>query len=194
MFSKQLLLCFSFAMLSLPLGISSAAAQTAPPPNGFPIAQQNAPQPIYKKRFGVGYKIGNGLGFTGADIVVGLTDNFSIALQASYFADEDSDGTKITGSGFAPFVEYRFSDTGSTPYIAGGLVHARLSRDNVTGSASGGFGNIGWQWRWETGFAVHVGAGIGFLTSIKAEDGVNSIERSGGTYFNLESGLRYFFF
>ncbi len=193
-FSKYLLLCVS--LLSASASAANAQQNAQQPPGGPQAAEINAAatQPSYRRSFGVGYKIGNGLGFQGADVVIGLTDQFSLGLQANNFSSTDSAGSKISGYGVAPFAEYRLNVSGSTPYLSAGLLYATLTLDDVRASASGGFANIGWQWRWQFGLAVHVGAGVGYLGSVKATDGINSIERSGGAHFNIESGLRYFFF
>ena len=144
--------------------------------------------------FGVGYKIGNGLGFVGADVVVGLGEHLSLGLQANYFAFKMDNDETATGYGGVPFVQYRFFKPRSSPYVSAGPVYAHLGFNNVTASATGALANVGWEWVWARGLSLNVGAGIAHLGAVKATDGITSIEKPGGTFFNIESALRYYFF
>lgn len=166
--------------------ISNAAAAEA--------AISAAAAPSNPHTFGVGYKIGNGLGFTGADVVVGLGEHFSLGLQGNYFSFKMDNGDTATGYGAVPFAQYRFFKPRSTPYVSAGLVYAKLGFKDVTSSATGAVANVGWEWVWSTGLSVNVGAGIAHLGAVKATDGFTSIEKPGGTFFNLEAALRYYFF
>jgi hypothetical protein len=58
---------------------------------------------------------------------------------------------------------------------------------------SGGFFNAGYEWRWTNGLGVLLGGGIAHLTSVHATDGINTVETRGGTFPNLEVGVRYLF-
>ena len=50
----------------------------------MPPAQ--APEESISKHVGVGYKIGNGLGFVGGDIIISPVDHLTLDLQANWFS------------------------------------------------------------------------------------------------------------
>jgi hypothetical protein len=166
---------FGFAVLS---GAARADDQPPPPP---------PPQ-----RLGVGYKIGNGLGLLGADVVVGLVEHLSLDLQVNYAAASTAIGN-ASGFGFAPAVHVELFPTGSTPYLALGYVYLKLQVNDVEGSASGYFANLGYNWKWASGLGIVVGAGVVFVPKVSATNGVETIETSGGAAFNIEAGIRYMF-
>ncbi|MDX2019491.1 MAG: hypothetical protein SF187_04570 [Deltaproteobacteria bacterium] len=143
---------------------------------------------------GVGYKIGNGLGFLGADAVLGVGEHLSLGLQANYFSDTSELGDKYTGYGVLPFVQYRFRAPGSSPYLSAGPLYAHVRLNDVTAAAYGAVLNAGWEWIWSSGIAINVGAGASYLGKITATDGFTTVERGGGVAFNIEAALRYYFF
>jgi hypothetical protein len=101
---------------------------------------------------------------------------------------------KFVPSGLAPSAQLHFyKGQVSSPYVGLGFVYASLSLDNVTSSTNGFFANAGWEWRWTNGLGILLGAGVSHLGNVHATDGVNTIDRPGGTLFNLEVGLRYMF-
>jgi hypothetical protein len=162
-----------------------------PPPVAY--APPRAEPPVPEKHLGVGFKIGNGLGFTGADIIIAPVNHLAFDLQANVFSVDTGSGT-ATGHGFAPAVQGRlFADQVSTPYVGVGLVYATVSLDNVTASATGVFANLGYEWRWGSGIGIILGGGVSHVGNIRATDGVTTIDQSGGTHFNLEAGLRFMF-
>jgi hypothetical protein len=198
-------LVFAVAFLGLAWGTlasATAVAQTAPPPSSppppLPPVASAAPSavpspPPPEKRLGVGFKIGNGLGFVGGDLIVAPIDHLAFDLQASWLSDKLDTGT-ATGYGFAPGVQGRlFAGQVSTPYVALGLLYAHLALNGVTASATGFFMNIGYEWRWDFGLGILLGAGVGHLGTVHATDGVTSLDSPGGTHFNLEAGVRYSF-
>lgn len=148
---------------------------------------------VASKRLGVGYKAGNGLGFVGADVIISPVDHLTFDLQANYFSAKTNSGT-ASGYGLAPAIQgHLFKGQVSSPYIGLGYVFASLSLDNVSASASGVFGNVGYEWRWESGLGIILGAGVGHLGTVHATNGVETLDAPGGTYFNLETGLRFMF-
>lgn len=54
------------------------ATETSPPP------APAEPEEPSSKRLGLGYKIGNGLGFVGADVIVNVVDHLSLDLQVNH--------------------------------------------------------------------------------------------------------------
>jgi len=148
---------------------------------------------VASKRLGVGYKIGNGLGFVGADVIIVPMDHLSLDLQANYLSVGTDAGT-ATGYGLAPSVQaHLFKGQVSSPYLGLGYVFASLSLDTITSSTSGFFANVGYDWRWSSGLGILVGAGVAHLGNVHATNGVETLDRPGGTLFNLEVGLRYMF-
>jgi len=145
------------------------------------------------KRIGVGYKLGNGLGFVGADVIVAPIEHLSVDLQANWFS-ASSDGTSASGYGLAPSLQaHLFKGQVSSPYLGLGYVFASLSLGGVTASTSGVFANVGYEWRWRSGLGILVGGGVGHLGNVHVSNGAETLDLPGGTHFNLEAGLRYMF-
>lgn len=119
---------------------------------------------------GIGYKLGNGIGFTGADLIVNPLPNVSLDLQAGL-----AEGT----FGVAPAIQLHL-DPLSGPYIGAGYQYVR---GNATvASNHGAFANVGWQFRPITNVGVLVGVGYQQLLRPTTEGGLN-----------IEAGVRYFF-
>ena len=152
-------------------------------------AESSAPH-----RLGVGYKIGNGLGFLGADLVAGLTEHLTLGLQANYFAVQSGAGETAKGYGVVPFAQYRFFAPGSSPYVSAGPLYLRLKLNDVTASATGGVANGGWEWIWSSGISINLGAGVSYLRKLTVTDGFTTVERDGGLNFNIEAALRFYFY
>jgi hypothetical protein len=181
--------------------MSVALAQTPaayPPPPGAsppplpPLPPPEAP-PVAEKKLGVGYKLGNGLGFVGADIIVAPIEHLAVDLQVNYESFSEPNGS-ATGVGFAPSIQGRLNGSQlSTPYLGVGWVHASLSLQNVSASVSGFFANAGYEWRWDSGLGILLGGGVAHLGAVHATDGVTTITRNGGWFPNLEFGVRYMF-
>lgn len=173
--------CLAYALL---------ASIAAVPALARPASADADPQ---RRVVGVGYKIGNGIGFTGGDIIIDPIPHVSLDLQASYASVAVSSG-RATGYGLAPSLQFRLRPTGHTPYVGFGVQYARLALDGVTGSGLGYFGNAGYTWIWSSGLGVLLGGGVQHLPSVRATDGFTTLETSGGTAVNLEVGVRYMFF
>jgi hypothetical protein len=167
------------------------------PPPGYPPTAYAPPAPaappVPEKKVGVGYKIGNGLGFVGADLIVAPVEHLAFDLQINHLSYSTSDGT-ATGTGLAPSVQGRFfGGQRSTPYVSLGWVHASLKLQDVSSAASGVFANVGYEWRWDSGFGLILGGGLAHVGAVNATDGVTTISRSGGWLPNLEFGARFMF-
>jgi hypothetical protein len=164
-----------------------------PPPPGVPVRPPVTPE----KHIGVGYKIGNGLGFTGADLIIAPIGHVALDLQANYVSVDVSDGfttRTATGYGLAPSLQGRlYEGQVNTPYLGVGFLRVSLSLDSVTASGNGYFVNGGYEWRWDSGLGVLLGAGVAHINSVHATDGVTTINDAGFTRFNLEVGLRFMF-
>jgi hypothetical protein len=168
-----------------------AAAVLAASPPTFAQNEQAAPTTV-RKKVGAGYKIGNGLGFVGADLIVTPVEHLTFDLQANWFRVSTGD-TSANGYGLAPSVQGHLFDGVSSPYAGLGYVYATLTMDGVTASAQGVFANIGYEWRWASGLGILLGGGVGYVGKIQATNGVETITAPGGTHVNLEVGLRYMF-
>jgi hypothetical protein len=185
-----------------------------PPPGGYPPPQPGATYPYpppgyaYPPRYvappadppasathvGIGYKIGNGLGFVGGDLIVSPAPHVALDLQVNRFNVSTSDGT-AKGYGLAPALQLYLRPPGvSTPYMSLGYVYATVTLDNVHAAAKGGFANAGYEWKWTNGLAIIVGGGVVVLGEVTATDGVTTIHTSGGFGVNIEAGLRFMIF
>ncbi len=144
---------------------------------------------VQARKIGVGYKIGNGIGFAGGDVVLRLLPHVVFDLQASYAS---IDG--MTGYGLAPTVQLQLKDVGHTPYLGVGIQYARLSDDDRGGYVTGFVANAGYEWRFASGVGVIVGGGIQDLGQVHVTKGIAASDgTAGGVRFNLEAGVRYFF-
>jgi opacity protein-like surface antigen len=154
-------------------------------------AEETDPHPV-----GVGYKIGNGLGVIGADVLLRLIPHVVFDLQANYLSlSETVSGVNqsVTGYGLAPTVQFQLKPIGHTPYLGIGMVYAHESLNDVTASATGLLVNAGYEWRFASGVGVLVGGGIADVGQISATDGITTIKQTGGVLFNLKVGVRYYF-
>ncbi len=118
---------------------------------------------------GIGYKAGNGLGFTGLDLIVNPSPNMSLDLQA---------GLTPTGAfGVAPAIQFHMPMPGMAlaggPYLGAGV--------SYTPTSTGVFGNVGYQLMPMPNVGLLLG--VGYLQPLSGG--------AGGV--NYEFGLRYFF-
>ena len=147
-------------------GQADAQMRTSKPASGT-IYSSAAPE---NTNLGIGYKLGNGLGFAAADLIVNPLPNVSLDLQ----------GGLVDGSfGVAPAIQLHM-DPLNGPYVGAGYKYVR-GTDSVA-SQHGAFANVGWQFRPVTNVGVILG--VGYLQGLRASNE--------GT-FNYEAGVRYFF-
>ena len=147
--------------------------------------------PATNTHVGIGYKIGNGLGFLGLDAIVSPVSHIAFDLQFSVFSASTPSGT-ATGIGWAPMFQLYFNDPGrSTAYLGVGWIHAEAALHNVSASVNGVAANLGYEWKWQSGFGIQLGGGVAKLGDATATDGSNTVSIDGGVHFNLELGLRY---
>jgi hypothetical protein len=176
---KRLTICLGLVLL-----VTSAS--------GSAQAEETEPHVV-----GVGYKIGNGIGFLGADLILRVLPHVVLDLQANYVSlSESVDGgpdQSVTGYAFAPTVQFQLKPIGHTPYLGIGAVYVHESLNDVTASATGLLLNLGYEWRFASGVGVLVGGGIDDLGTLSATNGTTTIQQSGGVIFNLEAGVRYYF-
>lgn len=157
---------------------------------------------VVERKVGVGYKVGNGIGFAGGDLIYRAFPHVSVDLQVGYYGSKDTltDGSAVTysGLGFAPAIHAQLRAVGHTPYVSVGGIYARLAAhhdgDTVTGTGTGFFANAGYEWRFASGVGVILGAGLGDLISMHFEHGDTTADMMPNQlYFNIEGGVRYFF-
>lgn len=148
----------------------------------------HAEEEVDARKIGVGYKIGNGIGFVGGDLILRLIPHVAFDLQASYASIDN-----LTGYGLAPTVQFQLKDAGHTPYLGGGLQYVSLSNSTEGGYATGFVVNAGYEWRFANGLGVLVGGGIQDLGTIHVTSGTATATTKGGVNPNLEAGVRYFF-
>jgi hypothetical protein len=145
------------------------------------------------KMLGVGYKAGNGIGFLGADVIIDPTPHLGFDVHAAFLpvSSGDDSGTIYA---IAPAVQgYLFAGNRSTPYASAGVVYATLTLGNATASVLGTFVNVGYEWRWASGFGIQLGGGVGYIKKAEATDGTSMVSFGGTVNPNLEIGLRYRF-
>jgi hypothetical protein len=157
---------------------------------------------VVERKLGVGYKVGNGIGFAGGDLIYRAFPHVGFDLQINYFGAKDSlaNGSPVTysGVGLAPAVHAQLRPIGHTPYLAVGAIYARLAAhhegDTITGTGAGFFVNAGYEWRFASGVGVLLGAGVGDLVSMHfAGPSASADMNPNDVYFNIEGGVRYFF-
>ena len=196
----------AFAQSDQPVGAPAAMptpAQVAPVPGGpatypppgpgtyypAPLAEPHVPGP--RPTLGIGYKIGNGVGFFGGDIVINPIDHVSLDLQANYA----SVGTSVgTASGFAlvPGLQLHLkARQESSPYIGAAFIYLKLSANNESVSATAAAFNAGYEWKWDSGLGILLGGGVAHMMNVNASNGVTYNGK--GTFFNIEFGVRYMF-
>ena len=146
---------------------ANAQMRTSKPASGkiygtMPAAENNT--------LGIGYKLGNGIGFTGADLIINPTPNVSLDLQGAM-----TEGTFA----FAPAIQFHMDPAGG-PYVGVGYQHV-IGTTSVA-AAQGAFANVGWQFRPMTNVGVLVGVGYQQLFNPSSAGGLN-----------YEAGVRYFF-
>lgn len=167
-------------------------------PDAPPVRRSAAPRvpedpPATSTHLGIGYKIGNGLGFLGADAILSPVPHLALDFQISAFGVGTATGTAY-GIGLAPMLQVFFNDPGrSTPYLGAGWIHAAATLQNIHASVSGFAANVGYEWKWPTGFGILLGGGVAVLGDATATDGTTTVSIAGGTHFNLEFGLRFMF-
>lgn len=94
--------------------------------HGRPSMAQNEEnaEAVVSKRLGLGYKIGNGLGFVGADVIISPVDHVTLDLQANWFS-ASGNGATANGYGFAPAVQFHlFKGQVSSPYLGLGYIYS----------------------------------------------------------------------
>ncbi len=208
-----------FIIVSLLIGFfvfskSALAEQPSPPPQQvqqpepqppLPAAQPYSPlpndsPPPHNKLFGMGLKLGDGIGF-GLDFLFHVS-HFNLDLM---FAGSSSNvGMTAYGApievdvlGFAPELQLLlFSGPRSTPYLAAGLQYATAAatNSNASATASGYIANIGYIWHWPSGFQIELGLGIQHLNKLNFVDSsnpCNNFSKPGNSNLNLEFALQY---
>ena len=162
------------------LGAALVAAFVVAP---TPASAEVEPPPDSEPMLGVGYKIGNGIGFVGADLLIAPVPRFSLDLHGAWF-----DG----GVAAAPALQFHLWRD-STPYAAVGLQYVRVSIDDTVVRALGFFANIGYEWRWSSGLGIQLGGGIQYLEEVRVQDGDQISIVNGDPFPNIEFGIRYRF-
>jgi hypothetical protein len=147
--------------------------------------------PATNTHVGVGYKIGNGIGFLGADAILSPVPHLALDLQVSVFSVAAAGGT-ANGVGWAPMLQLYFNDPGrSTLYVGVGWIHASASLQNVNASVNGFAANVGYEWKWQSGFGLLLGGGVAILGDATATNGSTTVSIGGGAHPNLELGFRF---
>jgi hypothetical protein len=173
--------------------VSGGPANYPPPPPGYyyppPLVAPPAPGP--RPTLGIGYKIGNGVGLVGGDIVINPINHVSLDLQANYASVATSVGT---ASGFAlvPGLQLHLkARQESSPYIGAAFIYLKLSANDESVSATAAAFNAGYEWKWNSGLGILLGGGVAHMMNVSASNGVTYSGK--GTFLNIEFGVRYMF-
>jgi hypothetical protein len=157
------------AVIALPLLTAPALAE--------PVAPAATPW------LAAGYKIGNGLGPAGVDLVVQPLPRWGLDVQIARSA---------IGVDFAPALQYQL-DPASGTYVSLGYNRTALEVFGQPLGRNGLFANVGRQWQpWPK---VGVIAGVGYHTALPSTDVVfgQTVTSAGWGAVNFEFGLRYYF-
>ena len=163
------------------------------------IAAAESPAPVHEvaqpdKRLGVGYKAGNGIGFLGGDVIINVVPHVTIDLHGSYLSTSTSFGESASVYSFAPALQaYLFAGQRSTPYAAIGMQYAHFTVGDATASGVGGFVNIGYEFKWQSGLGIQLGGGVQYFQETEATSGSTTLMKGGKAAPNIEIGLRYLF-
>ena len=179
-------------------GAPNTSPPPAPPsPQYYPPATAERPptvelsgeQPPPVRKLGIGYKIGNGVGFAGGDIVINPVEHLSIDLQANYASVGTNRGT-ATGFALAPGLQGHLrAGQQSGPYVGAAFIYLKMGVDGDSVSLTAMAFNVGWEWKWNSGLGIILGGGVGHIMNVSASNGVEYNGKT--TMFNLEAGIRY---
>jgi hypothetical protein len=156
------------------------------------------------RRFGIGWQVGNGLGFRGADVVVAPWRRLAFELQVSQVKTDVESGPSMdetaSGWGVAPVVRaYLWRDGLIVPYAAAGGSVTRLTWRSLSWTTTGLFATVGAEWRtgndsWASCLRMLLGAGVGYSPAVAESNGSERIWSDRRRGANLELGLRCMFF
>jgi len=139
---------------------------------------------------GVGYHLGNFIGPLAFDVILRPLPHIAVDVQAGFSSSEMGVHTLAV----APQLQWELRrGWRSTPYLGLGYRYEEDRLDGVTATSKGGFLVGGWQFRWQSGFAVLVGGGVLYMTPLTLNTPVGSTWSSGGWFGTYEGGVRYFF-
>ena len=155
-----------------------------------PAAAAAASPPVAEKKLGVGFKIGDGLGFLGADVIVAPVEHLALDAQINY---QSYGGARSIG--YVAEVQGRFmGGQRSTPYMGVGFLHDTLTMGSDSASTSGFVANVGYEWRWDQGLGILLGAGVNHAPQVTVSDGgFFGVTKFGGWNPNIEFGVRWMF-
>jgi hypothetical protein len=177
-----------------PAPAAAPAGYVAPPPVAPTPAIYVAPPPPPEKHFGIGYKLGDGIGLLGADLIINPVPHLSVDLYGTYVSIAASNGQSGSGYAAAPELQaHLFEGRRSTPYVGVGLQYVHLTLGSAVGSGTGGFANVGYEWKWTNGLGIQLGAGVQYLQKVTATNGNVMLTTGGAVNPNLEFGIRYMF-
>lgn len=165
-------------------------ADTGSPPGR--AASSPGLDPHRQRYLGIGYKLGDGIGFAGADLIVSPVSHLTLDLFASYLSVTASDGSSGGTIALAPAIQvHLFDGWRSSPYVALGVQYVSITVGGATATGTGAFGNIGWDFRFTNGFGILAGIGVQEFQATASNGGTMVTVGSNGPAFNLELGLRY---
>jgi hypothetical protein len=164
----------SFAVAEAPPEVQSAIVETPP----------------RDRLVGVGYHPGNFVGPIAFDVILRPLPHLAVDVQVGTLSLDSG----VRGVDVAPALQWEFRrGWRSTPYAGLGFRYEEVWSDRVTATSKGGFLVGGWQFRWQSGFAVLIGGGVLYATPITLNSPTAGYATSGGWSGTYEVGARYFF-
>jgi hypothetical protein len=150
----------------------------------------NAETPRQDPILGVGYHPGNFIGPVAFDVILRPLPHVALDLQVGTMSLEND----MHGLAVAPELQWELRrGWRSTPYAGLGFRYEEDWSDGVKATGKGGLLVGGWQFRWQSGFAVLVGGGVLYRTPVILNTPIASYWSSGGWSGTYEVGVRYFF-
>jgi hypothetical protein len=149
----------------------------------------NAETPRQDPILGVGYHPGNFIGPVAFDVILRPLPHVALDLQVGTMSLEND----MHGLAVAPELQWELrSGWRSTPYAGLGFRYEEDWSDGVKATGKGGLLVGGWQFRWQSGFAVLVGGGVLSRTPVTLNTPVASYWSSGGWSGTNEVGCDIF--
>ncbi|HEY5920133.1 MAG TPA: hypothetical protein VIV11_00625 [Kofleriaceae bacterium] len=139
--------------------------------------------------FGVGYLRGTGLGNFGVSAAMAWMRRVTPQLHVFGFFDDGSRGFAVV-----PALKLTSREaTRSTAFVTFGVQYMRMWFGDATGGGFGGYGTIGYSFRFGPGFELELGVGLHGKPTIRGTDGVVSVVQQSTFGVHLDAGLRYWF-
>lgn len=142
-----------------------------------------------ERTLGAGYKVGNGHGLYGGEMLARATPRLWFVLYAGATWEEGGKGLALV-----PTVQanLRGGDV-STPYASLGVEYATVRFDDVWAHGFGFLINAGYEWHLRDGLALQLGVGVRAMREVQGSRDMTTVAQPAFISPNAEIGLRYRF-